>query len=119
VTVSFSKYSLGKRCTYYNAPLTSRKFLRTVDHFEISCLEAPFSWLKKPRNLMGRDLDWMADVLSGFHRSNFSRPSKEFNSDLAPCNFWAFPTMKKGLRGKKFGSDQGSAARFREVDGAL
>jgi hypothetical protein len=26
--------------------------LQTVDHFEISCLETPFSWLKKPRNRM-------------------------------------------------------------------
>jgi hypothetical protein len=31
--------------------------LQTVDHFEISCLEAPFSWLEKLRNLMGRDLN--------------------------------------------------------------
>jgi hypothetical protein len=41
--------------------------LQTVDHFEISCLEAPFSWLEKPRNRMGRDLDYMADVLMEFH----------------------------------------------------
>jgi hypothetical protein len=41
--------------------------LQTVDHFEISCLGAPFSWLEKPRNLMERDLDCMADVLMGFH----------------------------------------------------
>jgi hypothetical protein len=27
--------------------------LQTVDHFEISCFGAPFSWLEKPRNLMG------------------------------------------------------------------
>jgi hypothetical protein len=26
----------------------------------------------------------------------------EFNSDLAPCDFWAFPTMKRELWGKKF-----------------
>jgi hypothetical protein len=30
--------------------------LQTVDHFVIYCLGAPFSWLKKPRNSMGRDL---------------------------------------------------------------
>jgi hypothetical protein len=57
--------------------------LQTVDHLEISFLGAPFSWLKKPRNRMGRDLDWMADVLMGFHRSTFSKPNTEFNSDLA------------------------------------
>jgi hypothetical protein len=27
--------------------------LQTVDHFEISFLEAPFSWLENPRNRMG------------------------------------------------------------------
>jgi hypothetical protein len=31
--------------------------LQTVDHFEISCLGAPFSWSEKPRNRMGRDLN--------------------------------------------------------------
>jgi hypothetical protein len=33
--------------------------LQTVDHFEISCLGAPFSWLEKPRNRMGRGLNWI------------------------------------------------------------
>jgi hypothetical protein len=93
--------------------------LQTVDHFEISCLGAPFSLLEKPRNRMEQDLDCMADVLMGFHRSAFSKPNTEFNSDLAPCDFWAFPTMKTELRGKKFRSDQRSAERFREVGGAL
>jgi hypothetical protein len=93
--------------------------LKTVAQFEISCLEAPFSSLEKPRNRMGRDLDCMADVLMEFHRSTFSKPNTEFKSDLAPCDFWAFPTMKRELLGKKFRSDQRSAARFREVGGAL
>jgi hypothetical protein len=30
-----------------------KNVLQTVDHFEISFLRAPFSWLEKPRNLMG------------------------------------------------------------------
>jgi hypothetical protein len=93
--------------------------LQTDDHFEISCLGAPFSWLKKPRNCMGWDLDCMADVLMRFHRSTFSKPNTEFNSDLAPWDFWAFPTMERELRGKKFRSDHRSAARFREGGGAL
>jgi hypothetical protein len=53
--------------------------LQTVEHFEISCLGAPFSWLAKPKNLMGIDLDCMADVLMGFHRSTFSKSNTEFN----------------------------------------
>jgi hypothetical protein len=70
--------------------------LQTVHHFEISCLGAPFSWMEKPRNRMTLDLNCMTDVLMGFHRSTFSKANKEFNSDLAPCDFWAFPTMKGG-----------------------
>jgi hypothetical protein len=31
--------------------------LQTVDHLEISCLGAPFSWLENPRNRMRRDLN--------------------------------------------------------------
>jgi hypothetical protein len=96
-----------------------KNVLQTVDHFEISCLRAPFSWLEKPRNRMVRDLKCMGDVLMGFHRSTFFKPNTEFNSDLAPCDFWAFPAMKSELRGRKFRSDQRSAARFREVGGAL
>jgi hypothetical protein len=64
--------------------------LQTVHHFEISCLRAPFSWLEKQRNRMGRDLDCMADVLMGFHRSTFSKPNTEFNSDVAPTWFLGF-----------------------------
>jgi hypothetical protein len=93
--------------------------LQTVDHFEISCFGAPFSWLEERRNRMGRDLHCMENVLMGFHRSTFSKPNTEFNSGLAPCDFWAFPTMKMELRGKKFRSDQRSVASFREVGGAL
>jgi hypothetical protein len=31
--------------------------LQTVDHFEISSFGDPFSWLEKPRNLMGGDMN--------------------------------------------------------------
>jgi hypothetical protein len=57
--------------------------LQTVDHFEISCLGAPLSWLEEPRNRVRRDLDCMADVLMGFHRSTSSKSNKEFNSPHA------------------------------------
>jgi hypothetical protein len=43
-----------------------------------------------------------------------------YSPDLAPYDFWAFTTMKRELRGKKFRSDQRCAvARFREVCGAF
>jgi hypothetical protein len=78
----------------------------------------PFSWLEKPRNRMGWDLDCMTNVLMGLRRSPISKPHTEFNSDLAPCDFWIFQTIKREL-GKKFRSDQWSAARFLEMGGAL
>jgi hypothetical protein len=58
-----------------------KRVLKTVDYFEISCLGAPFSWLEKPRNLKGRDLDCMMGVLMKFHRPTFSKSNREFNSD--------------------------------------
>jgi hypothetical protein len=61
----------------------------------------------------------MADVLMGFHRSTFSKPNMNSIQISPQCDFWAFPTMKRELRGKKFRSDQRSAARFLEVDEAL
>jgi hypothetical protein len=76
--------------------------LQTVDNLEISCLRAPFSWLEKPTNRMGRDLDCMACVLMGFHRSTFSKPNTEFNSDLALCVFWTFLTMKWSSEARNF-----------------
>jgi hypothetical protein len=93
--------------------------LQTVDHFEISCLGAPFPSLEKSINRMGRDLDYMADILMGFTDPLFPSRTQNWIQILPPWDFWAFPTMKRELRGKKFRSDQRSAARFREVGGAL
>jgi hypothetical protein len=92
---------------------------QTVDHFEISCLGTPFSWLEKPRNHMGRDLNWLLCSVwkKWMGGTPLEHPSN--SPDLAPCDFWAFPTMKRELRGKKFRNDQRSAARFGEVSGAL
>jgi hypothetical protein len=120
VTVSFSKY----------LPWQAMHFLQRSAHFSKTCCrplitskflasELTFHGWKSPEIAWGRDLDCMADVLMGFHRSTFSKPNTESNSDLAPCDFRAFLTKKSELRCKKFRSDQRSAARFREVGGAL
>jgi hypothetical protein len=71
--------------------------LQTVDHFEISCLGAPFSWLEKPRNRTGQGLDSMADALIGFHRSTFSKPDTEFNSHLASVYLEEFFLVMGGM----------------------
>jgi hypothetical protein len=93
--------------------------LQTVDHFEISCLGAPLSWLERPRNSMGRDLNWI--LCSSWEKWIGGTPLEHppHSPDLAPCDFWAFPTMKREFRSKKFQSDQRSAARFGELSGAL
>jgi hypothetical protein len=68
VTVSFSKYLPWQVMHFLQRPTHfSQNVLQTVDHFEISCLRAHFSWLEKHRNRMGQDLDCMADVIMGFN----------------------------------------------------
>jgi hypothetical protein len=120
VTVSFSKYVLWQAIHFLQRSThISKTCCRPLITSKFFCHGAPFSWLEKPINRMGRDLDSMADVLMGIHRSTFSKPNTEFNSDLAPCDFWAFPTVKRELRGKKFLSNQWCAASIREVGGAL
>jgi hypothetical protein len=96
VTVSFSKYFSWQ----------AMHFLQRSTHFWETCcrpfaasfrsLGAPFSWLKKPRSYMRRNLDCMGDVIMGFHQSTFSKPNTEFNSDLAPMRFLGFSNHEKG-----------------------
>jgi hypothetical protein len=78
--------------------------LQTIDNFEISCLGAPVSWVEKPRNGMERDLNWI--LCSAWKKWIGGTPLEHslYSPDLAPCDFWAFPTMKRELRGKKFRS---------------
>jgi hypothetical protein len=54
VMVSFSKYFPWQAVNFLTMlhPLL-KNMLQTIDHFKISCLRAPFSWLEKPRNHMG------------------------------------------------------------------
>jgi hypothetical protein len=119
VTASFRSTSLGKRCASYNAPPTSRKRVADRSSLRNFLPRSSLFMVGKAQKSHEANLDCMVDVLMGFHRSTFSKPNTEFNSDLAPCDFWVFPTMKMELRGKKFGSNQRPTARFREVGGAL
>jgi hypothetical protein len=67
----FRNTSTSKRCTSYNAPLTSRK--RAADRWSLR------NFLSRSSLFVERDLDCMADVLMGFHWSTFSKPNTEFN----------------------------------------
>jgi hypothetical protein len=99
-------------------PLASDIFLTTLHPLLENTLQTVCRELQeeKPRNRMRRDLNW---ILCSAWKKWIGGTPLEHPPDLAPCDFWAFPTMKRELRGKKFQSDQRSAARFREVGGAL
>jgi hypothetical protein len=75
--------------------------LQTFDHFKISSIGAPFSWLEKPRNRRGRDLNWI--LCSAWKKWISGTPLEHppYSPDVAPCDLWAFTTMKMELRGKK------------------
>jgi hypothetical protein len=75
--------------------------------------------LEKPRNRMERDLNRILCLAWKKFIGGTLLEHPPYSPDLAPCDFCAFPTMKRELRGTKFRSDQRSAARFREVGGAL
>jgi hypothetical protein len=120
VTVSFSKY----------LPWQAMHFLQRSTHFPKTCCrplitskflasELPLHGRKKPRNRMRRDLNWI--LCSAWKKWIGETPLEHppYSPDLALCDFWAFPTVKRELRGKKCWSDQRSAARFRELGGAL
>jgi phage pi2 protein 07 len=64
------------------------------------------------------------DALTEISGTQLEHPS--YSSNLAPSDFWAFPTMKRELQGQNRlfhyppeACDKWSAARFREVGGAL
>jgi hypothetical protein len=42
-----------------------------------------------------------------------------YSSDIAPCGFWAFPTMKRELQYPPEAFGKRSAARFQEVGRAF
>jgi hypothetical protein len=91
VTVSFRSTCLGKRHTSYNAPPTS-SVLQTVDHFEISCLGAPFSRLKKLRNRMG-----LYDRCSnGAPPIHFFQAEHRIQFRSRPIRFLGFSNHEKG-----------------------
>jgi hypothetical protein len=93
--------------------------VQNIDHLEISCLGSPYLWLEKPRNCMGWALYWILCLTWKKWICGTPLEHSLYSPDRAPCNFWAFPTMKRELWGKKFQSDWWPAACFREVGGAL
>jgi hypothetical protein len=106
-------------------------FLQRFTHFSKTCCrplitskflasELPFYGWKRPEIAWGQIWTVWRMFWFGSIDTLFSKPNTEFGSHLAPWNFYFFFTiMKREIRDKKFQSDQRSAARFREVGGAL
>jgi hypothetical protein len=92
-----------------NVLLITSKFLASELHFH--------GW-KSPEIAWGRDLNWILCSAGKKWIGGTPLEHLPYSPDLASCDFWAFLTMKREFRGKKFRSDQRSAARFREVGGA-
>jgi hypothetical protein len=115
----FQSTSLGKWCNSYNIPPISRK--RVADRLPQASggtSELPFHDWKSPEIAWGK-IWTVRRKRIGKWIGGTPLEHPPYSSDLAPCDFWAFPVMKRQLRGKKFRSDQRSSVRFREVGGAL
>jgi hypothetical protein len=80
-----------------NAPLKTlhpllENVLQTVDHFEISCHGAPFSWLEKKSHGVRSELNSVFPWKKWIGGTPLEHQS--YSPDLTPWDFWVFPTMK-------------------------
>jgi hypothetical protein len=72
--------------------------LQIIDPFEISCLRASFSWLEKPKNHMGQDLNWILCSVWKKWIGGTPLEHPSYSPDLTPCDFVAFQTTKSDIR---------------------
>jgi hypothetical protein len=95
--------SLSKRCTSYNAPPTSRKH-RAADRWSLRNFLPRNSLfiVRKAQESNGARSGLYGGCSNGVPPIRFFKANTEFNSDLAPSTFWAFPTMKMEFWGMKF-----------------
>jgi hypothetical protein len=70
--------------------------LQTVDHFEISCLRAPLSWLQKPRNRMGARYE--LNSVFGLEKVDRWNPirTSAIQSRSRPMRFLGFSNQENG-----------------------
>jgi hypothetical protein len=71
--------------------------LQTVDHFEISCLGAPFSWLEKPAQKLHEARSELNSVF-GLEKLDQWNPIRTFaiQSRSCPMRFLGFSDHEKG-----------------------
>jgi hypothetical protein len=71
--------------------------LLTIDDFNILCLRASFLWLEKPRNCLGRDLNWILYFAWKKWISETPLEHLPYSPDLAPMWFLGFSNHEKGV----------------------
>jgi hypothetical protein len=74
-----------------------KNMLQTIDHFEISCLGAPFAWLEKSKNCMEARSGLCGGCSNGVPLIHFFQAEHRIQFRSTPCDFWAFPTMRREL----------------------
>jgi hypothetical protein len=96
VTVSFQVPPLASDALLTTLHPLLEIVLQTVDHFEISCLGAPVSWLEKPRNLVWRELNWI--LCSAWKKWIGGTPLEHppHSPYLAPLRFLCYSTHEMG-----------------------
>jgi hypothetical protein len=70
--------------------------LQTVDYFEISCLGAPFSLLKKPRNRMGARSELYGGCSNGVPQIHFFQAEHRIQFRSRLMRFLGFSSHEKG-----------------------
>jgi hypothetical protein len=119
VTVSFSKYFPWQAMHFLQRSTQSRKW--SYSRFK----RTRFRWHSNTNGESAlRDLKVAMDALTKIGETPLEHPP--YMPDLASCDFWAFRTMKRELRGQNRlfhylleACDKRSAARFRDGGGSL
>jgi hypothetical protein len=110
----FRSTSLGKRCTSYNAPPASRK--RAADRWWLGNFlpRSSLFMVEKAQKSHGArsELNSVFGLGKWIGGTPLEHPS--CSPDISPCDLWAFPVVKRELRGKKFRSDERSAVRCKK-----
>jgi hypothetical protein len=71
--------------------------LQTVDHFEISYLRTPLSWLEKPRNCMGARSGLYGGYSDGVPPIYFFQAERRIQFRSLPMRFVGFSNHEKGV----------------------
>jgi hypothetical protein len=111
----FWSTSLDKWCTSFNTPPTSWKC--AADHWSLwNFLPQSSLFMVGISPEIARGEIW-TESCAGLEKVDGGTPLEHlpYSPDLTPCDLWASPTMKRELWGKKFWSDQQSAACSQEV----